>query len=251
MPPLMKTNTASLVDGVKIIGNHRLYAARQKRPQGIVQAETGDGQSVMLLSYLKRHWPEIYKQILILNGGFHSSGHFQIQGITILAWRAFYGRLAAHLERTPVLGERKGNLWEGMKNLDKNAHWHTQQFAYSTVVATFVYIVNHVKRPPPEVFLQNPILYLTMVENASGIVMLQALLHVGLPTVEWHQAAREQRGRDVDHLHALAYHQYRATHKTNSQVISIIHLLSMHATHPELRQWLWKTNAGILLEYAQ
>ena len=48
-----------------------------------------------------------------------------------------------------------------------------------------------------------------------------------------------------------AYHQYRATHKTNSQVISIIHLLSMHATHPELRQWLWKTNAGILLEYAQ
>ena len=251
MPPLMKTNTASLPDGVKIMGHHRRYKDQKQQPRGIIEASVGDGQSVLLMSYLKRHWPEVYKYLLVLNGGFHSSGHFQIQGITIFAWKAFYGRLAAHLERTPVKGERKGTLWEGMKNLDKNAHWHTQQFAYTTVISTVVYILNHVKRPPPMLFLQNPLLYLSMVENATGIVMLEALRHVGLPTVEWHQAAREKRGQDVDRLHGLAYHQYRCTHKTNSQTISIIHLLSMYATHPELRQWLWTTNSGTLLKYAQ
>ena len=115
MPPLMKTNTASLPDGVKIMGHHRRYKDRKQQPRGIIEASVGDGQSVLLMSYLKRHWPEVYKYLLVLNGGFHSSGHFQIQGITIFAWKAFYGRLAAHLERTPVKGERKGTLWEGMK----------------------------------------------------------------------------------------------------------------------------------------
>jgi len=251
LPPLMKTNTASLQDGVKIIAHYRCYKRKKEETVGVVNAATGDGQSVLLMSYLKRHWPEQYKSLLVLNGGFHSSGHFQIQGITILAWKAFYGRLAAHLELTPVKDERKGTIWENMKNLDKNAHWHTQQFAYTTVVATVVYIINYVKRPPPELFLQNPTLYLLMVENATGIVMLQALRNVGLPTVEWHQAAREVRGRAVDRLHGIAYHQFRATHKTNSQVISIIHLLSMYATHPELREWLWRTNSGMLINYAQ
>ena len=80
------------------------------------------------------------------------SGHFQLQGVTILAWKAFYGALAAHLERTPVHGERKGTLWYKMKNLDKNAHWHTQQFAYGTVVATFVFIVNFVILLPIHLF---------------------------------------------------------------------------------------------------
>ena len=149
----------------------------------------GDGQSVLLTSYLKRHWPELYKQVIDLNGGWHSSGHFQIQGVTIFAWKAFYGRLAMRLQRTPVKGERKGTLWEGMKNLDKNAHWHTQQFTYSTVIATFIYIINFVKVPPPSLFLRSPVLYMSLVENATGIVMLQALRHVGLPVVEWHQAA--------------------------------------------------------------
>ena len=95
---------------------------------------------------------------MVLGGGFHASGHFQIQGVTIFAWKAFYGRIASLLERTPVEGMRKGTLWPHMKNLDKNAHWHTQQFTYATVIATFVYIINFVKRPSPDLFLENPVI---------------------------------------------------------------------------------------------
>ena len=72
LPPLMRTNTASLADGVKIIGHYGRYRDRKGRPRGKVRGSLGDGQSVLLMSYLKRHWPETYKEILVLGGGFHA-----------------------------------------------------------------------------------------------------------------------------------------------------------------------------------
>ena len=72
LPALMKTNTASLQDGVKIMGHYERYRDRKERPRGKVRASLGDGQSVLLMSYLKRHWPELYKQVLVLGGGFHA-----------------------------------------------------------------------------------------------------------------------------------------------------------------------------------
>ena len=72
LPALMRTNTASLVDGVKIMGHYDRYKDRKGQPRGIVRGSLGDGQSVLLMSYLKRHWPETYKEILVLGGGFHA-----------------------------------------------------------------------------------------------------------------------------------------------------------------------------------
>ena len=86
-----------------------------------------------------------------------------------------------------------------------------------------------------------------MVQNASGIVMLEALRHVGLPTIGWHRAAREGDGLRVERLHALAWHQYRCTHKTKSQLISIWFLLSIYGTHPELRPWLRASQSGVMV----
>ena len=103
----MRTNTASLPDGVKICAHYRHFKDDTGKPRGIVRGKLGDGQSALLLSYLKRRWPDIYKEVLILCGGFHGSGHFQIQSISILAWDAFYGSIASRLERTPVKDERK------------------------------------------------------------------------------------------------------------------------------------------------
>ena len=51
-------------------------------------------------------------------------------------------------------------------------------------------------------------------------------------------------------LHALAFHQYRATHKTKSQLISLIHLLSTYGTHPELRSWLQATQSVVMVRIA-
>ena len=65
------------------------------------------------------------------------------------------------------------------------------------------------------------------------------------------RAAREVEGQKVDKLHAHAYHIFRCTHKTKSQYISILHLLAMYATHPELRPWLWASQSAILINFAQ
>ena len=64
------------------------------------------------------------------------------------------------------------------------------------------------------------------------------------------RAARECNGKSVDKLHALAFHQYRATHKTKSQLISLIHLLSVYGTHPELREWLHATQSAVMVRTA-
>lgn len=93
--------------------------------------------------------------------------------------------------------------------------------------------------------------YAASVRNATGVVLIEAMRHVGLPSLEFLQAARKCAGEQIDKLHALAFHEYRATHKTNSQVISLIHLISIYGTHPELRQWLQATQSAVLVKHAQ
>ena len=64
------------------------------------------------------------------------------------------------------------------------------------------------------------------------------------------RAARACNGKSVDQLHALAFHQYRATHKTKSQLISLLHLVSVYGTHPELREWLQATQSAVMVRVA-
>ena len=120
--------------------------------------------------------------------------------------------------------------------------------------------------------------YAASVQNATGIVLIEAMRHVGLPSLEFLQcvpttpylscplpcppppcappdtlrrSARKCAGKQIDKIHALAFHEYRATHKTNSQVISLLHLISIYGTHPELRQWLQATQSAVLVKHAQ
>ena len=58
----------------------------------------------------------------------------------------------------------------------------------AVTVAQLVYITSVVTEPPARLFFENPGLYRSMVENASGIVLLEALCMVGLPSVEWHRS---------------------------------------------------------------
>ena len=64
------------------------------------------------------------------------------------------------------------------------------------------------------------------------------------------RAARACDGKSIDKLHALALHQYRCTHKTKSQLISLIHLVSVYGTHPELREWLQSTQSAVMVRVA-
>ena len=93
--------------------------------------------------------------------------------------------------------------------MEHNAWEHFLQFNYPIVVATFIYLTRHVKDPPPELLLRDPALYVSLVQNASGIVMLQFLRHAGLPICWWHRAARTEDSHTLDDLHALAFHTVR------------------------------------------
>ena len=53
-PPLMKTDTNKIEDGVKIID----HIEKQAGCKPIVNRVIGDGQTMLTLSYLKRYWPE-------------------------------------------------------------------------------------------------------------------------------------------------------------------------------------------------
>ena len=60
-----------------------------------------------------------------------------------------------------------------MKNLEHNTWAHSLQFIYPIVVAIFIFLTRHVTQP--ELLFRDPILYVSLVQNASGIVMLQFL----------------------------------------------------------------------------
>jgi hypothetical protein len=76
------------------------------------------------------------------------------------------------------------------------------------------------------------------IQNASGVVMVEFLRHVGAPTLFWQRATRGREGETMDDLHCLAVHKFRCAHKTSSSQISLLHLISIYCTHPELRSYL-------------
>jgi hypothetical protein len=105
-------------------------------------------------------------------------------------------------------------------------------------VAIVVFFTTKVTSPPPELFLANPIAYMARIQNATGVVMAEFLRHSGAPTLFWQRSTRAREGQTLDDLHCLAVHKFRAAHKTSSSQISLLHLISIYCTHPELRTYL-------------
>ena len=127
---------------------------------------------------------------------------------------------------------------QAIKSLDCNATKHTQEALTAVTVAIFVFFTTKVTSPPPELFLSDPIVYFSRIENASGIVLAEFLRHSGLPHLFWQPGTSGREGTTMDDLHCLALHKFRCAHKTSSSQISLLHLISIYGTHPELRDYL-------------
>ena len=146
LSPLMKCDTNNTTDMIRIVRHAREhYDGRTP----LVLRMTGDGQSIITLSWLKRRWPDMYKHVLITNGHWHSHGHFMLQGVKLF-WPCIYGTCATHLHLLK-------NVNPTINNLEKNAYMHYTNFIFSVHVASVVFIMNHVTEPPPELFLSNPV----------------------------------------------------------------------------------------------
>lgn len=132
-----------------------------------------------------------------------------------------------------------------MKDLNDNHYAHTLNLFNPMSVAVVIFVMCCVDEPPPELFFSNPLLYVSLVQNAGGVVLLQFLVQVGLPNIEWMQSMRTPEEPSIfDHLHVWALHKFRTAHKTKSQIISLNHLVSVYGTHPKLRQWIQVRVAG-------
>lgn len=93
MRTIRKCSTQSYLDGFKIMFNNRSEVTtspalsraaaaahtRQRLPPQVgyfpVERGGGDGQLVLLYSYLKKRFPERYKNLLIDGGDFHAFAH--------------------------------------------------------------------------------------------------------------------------------------------------------------------------------
>lgn len=237
-PPIFDCNTHSYEDLVRIIA----HLENQCETTPLVLRVNGDGQSCIFASFLKSRWPERYKHLLITNGHKHSWGHDMFCGIR-LYWRAIFARLAARLGKTRVT--------DFMKDMSDDNFDDAEDFLSSVAVASSVFLACCVTDPPPELFFKDPAKYKSMVGNVDGIAILEALQWVALPATEWHRAARECNGERVDELHGLAFHKFRAAHKVMSRKITLLHLLSTHATAPAISKWIRATPSDTWVTYPQ
>ena len=235
MNPLLWVNTAAYVDLIRIV--HWCMSFLACTP--LILHLIGDGASVLMLRNLKRMHPEQYKHVVIGNGHMHSGAHSQFADITLWWWALLCTCMVTigKVEQCED-GTFKGTVRPSIKSLEANAVEHTQQALLAVSVAIIVFFTTRVKSPPPELFLSDPIAYFARIQNASGIVLYQFLRHSGLPTLVWQRGTRGREGATLDDLHCLALHKFRCAHKTNSSEISLLHLISIYGTHPELRAYL-------------
>ena len=237
LPPLLWVNTQSYVDLIKIVA----WAVSFIGCTPLILHLIGDGQSVLRLRDLKRMHPARYKHVVIGNGHFHSGAHSVFADVTLWWWCLLCTcMLTINKVKRDADGKLTGTVLPNIASLEGNSVEHTQQALLAVAVAIIVFFTTKVTSPPPELFLSNPIAYLARIENATGIVLAEFLRHSGLPTLMWQRGTRGREGATLDDLHCLALHKFRCAHKTSSSQISLLHLISMFGTHPELRTYLSK-----------
>lgn len=235
MTPLLWVNTQSYIDLMRIVAWCITFIGCCP----LILHLIGDGQSILRLRDLKRLHPARFKHVLIGNGHFHSGAHSSFADVTLWWWCLLCCcMLAIGKVRRDADGSFKGTVRPAIKSLECNATGHVQQALLAVTVAILVFFTTKVTSPPPDLFLSDPIVYLSRIENASGVVLAEFLRHSGLPTLFWQRGTRGREGKTLDDLHCLALHKFRCAHKTSSSQISLLHLISIFGTHPELRDYL-------------
>ena len=204
-PPILDCDTKSLPDGIKIVNFLENLTPEE---QALVMGVLSDGQSMMTLCYLKRHYPERYRHVLIICGCFHAFGHFMFGGHESY-FDCFTGYFAAklHKEKVPKV----------IMNFENDSYMHVLAHLCELTIGGLTYIIHDCKNPPPELFLSNPAMYESVIRHAGGTVLFKYLQNVGIPTLHYLCAGRKADGQRNEDLQCMAYHMFRAgTHKVLS-----------------------------------
>ena len=189
-----------------------------------------DGQTVEILRACKRRWPLEYKPVVIAQGYFHALVHF-IFCINFGFWQPLLCTFAAWLHKDK-------QIYEEMKDLQNDNATHALDFHRVSSAGILCYLLLSVKNPPPSLFVSDPQLYLTMV-NQGGIAIIQYLLHGGSPILRYQRAIRMGKGYICRQMMAYSVHVHRSlAFKTKSVLINMTCLMGMCCTHPKIQQVL-------------
>lgn len=209
----------------------------------IAVLERGDGQSVITIANEKRLNPETFKYTVPCSGAFHSSGHFAFCGNEGFH-DAKYGRTKdiLHKEKVP----------KHIPNFENDTYLHCTTHEREDFIGTMAYLLLDVVNPPPELLLDDPLQYRSLICSAGGIAAFESIRHVGNVLAHWQLATRSGDGEKLCELEAYNFHCCRAwAHKPVEVRVMLISLLASQTTHPKVAEvvkqtssFSWSANPG-------
>ena len=220
LPTCRRCDTKSYQDGFRITE----HLVEHVGP-ALVRRVGGDGQWVLLGSYLKRRFPEKFRNILLDSGDFHALAHLMFALIELF-WKCCAGCFAAVLELE--------NVFERMPDLENNNYSHALVFLQSCALAIVLYFTTVVQSPSPNLFYARPLAYLQQLNHSGGRLLFIFYFYVCAPVLAYQRAVRSRNGDLLPKLHAFAMHVHRCVHKPNESKINLIALVSFYCIHPAL-----------------
>ena len=221
LPTCRKCDTKSYMDGFRMWDHVITHMG-----PALVRRFGGDGQLVLLGSYLKRTFPERFKSMLIDSGDFHAFAHFMFALIELF-WKCCLCFFGGILELD--------NVFERMPNLENNAYGHALVFLSSVSLAIVLFFTHHVTSPSPALFYANPLAYYQQLNSAGGRILFLVYFYVCGPVLAYQRSIRSRNGSMLPKLHAYALHVHRCVHKPNESKINLISLVSFYCIHPALK----------------
>ena len=202
LPTCRKCDTKSYLDGFRALDHLTTHVGAS-----LVRRVGGDGQWVLLGSYLKARFPERFKSVLLDSGDFHAFAHFMFALIELL-WKCCLCCFGSILELD--------NVFERMPNLENNAYSHALVYLSSVALAVVIYFTHHVTSPSPALFYANPLGYYQQLNSAGGRVLFMVYFYVCAPVLAYQRAIRSRNGALLPKLHAYAIHVFWAVMRGTS-----------------------------------
>lgn len=205
-------------------------AARMK-PCAIL--ERGDGQSLITIGREKGYNKATFHNVVPCNGGLHARFHFGVacnEGFHDCK----YGRTKRLLSKDKVP--------KHIPNMENDAYRHLTTHIREDYIGTLSYFLLDVKKPPPELLLDDHLTYYSQLASAGGVAAFESMRHSGVPMAHYMLAARMADGDKFAELEAYAFHVARAlAHKPVEVRVLLLSLLSCETTHPKIAEVVKQT----------
>ena len=91
-------------------------------------------------------------------------------------------------------------------NLENNNYAHVQNANHIVALAVHAFLLQDVTSPPPQLLSRDIDLYISQVEHASGLILVEYLKYAGYPIIQWQRAARTAKLTTYKQLLAYSLH---------------------------------------------